>query len=227
MTTRLALALLGVSVALAVPSTAAAQLPTHHFTPTQIRQYRDSGKWARNVSKVTGKAKAWLEARTTSRHAPRKPALVLDIDDTSIDLYPCLEAGDFGYGTGNFGDFPGLLSSCALRVDAPAIKPTRALFRRARKLKIAVFFITGRPEAIRSGTLDELHNAGYTGKYTLVMQPNTYSEPSKVPYKSSARRKIQKRGFRVLANVGDQKSDLKGGYAEKTFLIKNLMYDTP
>jgi predicted secreted acid phosphatase len=226
MTPRLAL-VVGVALALVAPSTAAAQLPTHHYTPAQIRAYRDSGKWARQVAQVTKKARVWLQARTASRRAPHKPALVLDIDDTSIDLYPCLEADDFGYGSGSFDAFPGLLTSCALKVDVPAIKPTRALFRRAQRLKVAVFFITGRPEGLRAGTLQELRHAGYTGKYQLVMQPSDYSKPSKVPYKSSARRAIQKRGFRILANVGDQKSDLKGGYSERTFLIRNLMYDTP
>jgi predicted secreted acid phosphatase len=227
MTPRLALALAAVALALIAPSAAGAQLPTHHYTPTQIREYRDSGKWAKQVAQVTKKARLWLQARTASRHAPRKPALVLDIDDTSIDLYPCFEADNFGYGSGGFEDFPGLLTTCALKVDLPAIKPTRALFKRAKKRGVAVFFITGRPEALRAGTLQELRHAGYTGKYQLVMQPANYNKPSKVPYKSSARRAIQKRGFRILANVGDQKSDLKGGYSERTFLIRNLIYDTP
>jgi predicted secreted acid phosphatase len=227
MTTRLALALAAIGLALVAPSTAGAQLPTHHYTPAQIREYRTSGKWAKQVALVTKKARLWLQARTASRHAPRKPALVLDIDDTSIDLYPCFEADNFGYGNGSFDAFPGLLTTCSLKTDIPAVKPTRALFQRAKKLKVAVFFITGRPEAIRSGTLQELRHAGYTGKYELVMQPNDYSKPSKIPYKSSARRAIQKRGFKILANVGDQLSDLKGGSSERTFHIKNLMYDTP
>jgi predicted secreted acid phosphatase len=227
MTTRLVVAVAGIVVALVAPSTAAAQLPTHHYTPAQIREYRDSGKWAKQVAQVTKKARLWLQARTASRHAPRKPALVLDIDDTSIDLYPCFAADNFGYENGSFDAFPGLLTTCALKTDVPAIKPTRALFQRAKKLKVAVFFVTGRPEALRDGTLQELRHAGYTGKYQLVLQPNDYSKPSKVPYKSSARRAIQKRGFKILANVGDQKSDLKGGASERTFLIRNLMYDTP
>jgi predicted secreted acid phosphatase len=227
MTTRFALALAAVTLVLVAPSTAAAQLPTHHYTPAQIRAYRDSGKWAKQVEQVTKKARLWLQARTAARHAPRKPALVLDIDDTSIDLYPCFEAANFGYENGAFSGFPGLLTTCALKTDVPAVKPTRALFQRAKKLKVAVFFITGRPEGLRAGTLQELRHAGYTGKYQLVMQPSDYNKPSKVPYKSSARRAIQKRGYKILANVGDQKSDLKGGFSERTFLIKNLMYDTP
>jgi hypothetical protein len=227
MTKRLSLPLLAVLVVPAGASTASAQGATHPAKPAEIRQYRDSGGWKRNVTGVARKAKARLKARTVARHAPRKPALVLDIDDTSIDLYPCLEAGDFGFAGGDFSEFPGLYAGCAVKTRNPAIKPIRSLFERARALRVAVFFVTARPEAIRSLTLEQLRNAGYTGRYKLVMQPNDYADPSKIPYKSSARRKIEKRGFRILANVGDQRSDLKGGFAERTYLIKNLMYVTP
>ncbi len=101
------------------------------------------------------------------------------------------------------------------------------MFRLARRLKVAVFFITGRPEGIRDGTLRDLRDSGYTGRYTLVMRPNDYDRPSAVPYKSGARRRIERRGFTILANVGDQRSDLSGGYAERRYLIPNPMYRTP
>jgi predicted secreted acid phosphatase len=226
MTNRPAPALLGALAALVVAAPAAAQLPTHRAEPPAIREFRDSGKWERNVVRVAKQAKARLKARTTSRRAPRKPAVVLDIDDTSIDLYPCLEAGNFGFGTGDFADFPGLYASCVVQTHTP-VKPIRSLFKRARALRVSVFFVTARPEGIRGLTLDQLKKAGYRGRYQLVMQPNGYAKRSKVPYKSGARRKIERRGFTILANVGDQKSDLKGGYAEKTYLIENLMYRTP
>jgi HAD superfamily, subfamily IIIB (Acid phosphatase) len=89
-----------------------------------------------------------------------------------------------------------------------------------------VFFITARPEAIRAGTLQNLRAAGYKGKYELILQPDGYKPDSKVPYKSGARKQIQKRGFHILANVGDQKSDLKGGYSERTYKLPNPIYFT-
>jgi predicted secreted acid phosphatase len=116
---------------------------------------------------------------------------------------------------------------CVTAYDAPAIKPIRSLFRRAKALKVAVFFITARPEVIRSGTLDNLKAAGYTGKYELILEPPGYTIDSKVPYKSGARKKIQKRGYKIIANVGDQQSDLKGGYSERTYKLPNLIYLTP
>ena len=111
--------------------------------------------------------------------------------------------------------------------NAPAVKPVRSLFKRAKALGVKVFFVTARPEAIRDGTLQNLRAAGYKGKYELFLEPAGYSQDSPAPYKTATRKQIQKRGFHILANVGDQKSDLKGGYSERTYKLPNPIYVTP
>jgi predicted secreted acid phosphatase len=205
---------------LVVVPVAAATDPTSK-TAQQIRDYRESGEWGRDVVKQVKKAKVWLKQRTRAERAPRKPALVLDIDETSLDNYPCFDReGGIPYdGAVN--------AACVTKFDAPAIKPVRSLFNLARDLKVAVFFITGRPEQIRAGTLDNLRAAGYTGKYELHMRPADYEKESAVPAKRASRKAIQKRGFKIIANVGDQRSDLQGGYSERTYKLPNLIYLTP
>ena len=145
---------------------------------------------------------------------------MLDIDETSLNNYPCLNAN----GGIPYAAVPNAV--CVTKYDAPPVLPIRSLFRRAKDLGVKVFFITARPEAIRAGTLDNLKAAGFTGKYELILQPADYTEESKVPYKSGARKQIQKRGFRIIANVGDQQSDLAGGYSERTFKLPNPIYLT-
>jgi len=212
-----ALALVLVLVA-AVPAIAATT-PTGK-TAEQIRAYYDSGIWNRAVKKQAIKAKAYLIKRTHGRHAAKKPALVLDIDETSLDNYPCLNtSGGIPYSAVPY-------AVCVVAYNAPAVKPVRSLFRLAKDLKVKVFFITGRPEGIRTGTLQNLAAAGYTGKYELITQPVGYNDPSMVPYKSGARKQIENRGFRIVANVGDQQSDLAGGYAERTYKLPNPIYFT-
>jgi predicted secreted acid phosphatase len=202
----------------AVPALAATE-PTGK-TAAQIRSYYSSGDWNKAVAKQVTKAKAYLLKRTKGKHKARKPALVLDIDETSLNNYPCLNAnGGIPFdGTANI--------ECVLKYDAPAIKPVLGLFKFAHKHKVKVFFITARPEGIRDGTLKNLRASGYTGKYELFLQPGDYTQDSKVPYKSGARRQIQQRGFHILGNVGDQKSDLKGGYSERTYKLPNPIYVT-
>jgi predicted secreted acid phosphatase len=219
MRTRAKLALAVVLLLVAAVPALAATVPTAK-TADQIRDYYSSGDWNRAVTKQARKAKAYLVKRTHGRHKARKPALVLDIDETSLDNYPCLSAnGAIPYSAGPY-------ATCVLKYDAPAVKPVLSLFKRAKQLKVKVFFITARPEQIKDGTLRNLRDAGYTGKYRVVLQPADYKQDSKIPYKSGARKQIEKRGFHIVANVGDQQSDLKGGYSERAFKLPNVIYRT-
>jgi predicted secreted acid phosphatase len=220
MRTAACLTSIAVLLTLALVPAAGATDPTGQ-SAAEIREYYSSGDWGRAVSKQVKKAKRWLKARTEARDAPKKPALVLDIDETSLDNYPCLDA------SGGLPYDGVVYAQCVVAYDAPAIRPVRSLFRRARELGVSVFFITGRPQPLRDGTLRNLRAAGFTGKYELFLEPDGYDEESAVPYKSGARRKIQRRGFRIIANVGDQRSDLKGGYSERTYKLPNPIYLTP
>jgi predicted secreted acid phosphatase len=219
MRTRAKLALAVVLLLIAAVPAFAATAPTGK-SADQIRAYYSSGDWKKAVTKQTTKAKAYLAKRTHGKHKAKKPALVLDIDETSLNNYPCFNAqGGIPYDAV-------VNVQCVTAYKAPAVKPVLSLFKRAQALKVKVFFITARPEPIRDGTLQNLKAAGYTGKYELILQPVDYKPESKIPYKSGARKKIQKRGFHIIANVGDQQSDLKGGYSEKTFKLPNPIYLT-
>jgi HAD superfamily, subfamily IIIB (Acid phosphatase) len=48
-----------------------------------------------------------------------------------------------------------------------------------------------------------------------------------VQYKSGARRDIESQGYRIIANVGDQYSDLAGGHAQRAFKLANPFYFLP
>jgi HAD superfamily, subfamily IIIB (Acid phosphatase) len=43
-------------------------------------------------------------------------------------------------------------------------------------------------------------------------------------FKARQRRSLARRGFTIVANVGDQRSDLDGGWAQRTFKLPNPMY---
>lgn len=46
-------------------------------------------------------------------------------------------------------------------------------------------------------------------------------------FKSQARQAIEADGHTIIANVGDQLSDLTGGYAERCFKVPNPFYFIP
>jgi acid phosphatase len=101
------------------------------------------------------------------------------------------------------------------------------VFQKARSANVAVFFITGRPENQRAATERNLRRVGYGGYARLVMVPNVAHFASAADFKTPARAEIERQGYTIIANMGDQPSDLRGGHAEKKFLLPNPFYRVP
>ena len=53
------------------------------------------------------------------------------------------------------------------------------------------------------------------------------STPATIPYKSGTRAYIESQGYNIVADIGDQFSDLLGGFADKTFKMPNPNYYLP
>src|SRR5262249_43917574 len=143
-------------------------------------------------------------------HMPRKPAIVLDIDETSLSNYSAISADNFTFGTNSQNE--------ATNEVGVAIPSTLALYKDAIARGIAVFFITGRGEASRAHTEHNLQTQGFDKWNALVLKP-AGSTASTVAYKSAARADIEKQGFEIVANIGDQYSDLAGGHADTAYKL--------
>jgi hypothetical protein len=211
-----ALALLG----LGATGAAVAREPKAPASPEDIVAYRDSGEWNRDITTAVRKARGFVKGWLATHERPwrRKPAVVLDIDDTSLSLYACgLDRG--------FDDLTSTV--CPVQEGLPAIRQVRSFYRFARARRVAVFFITGRPEPVREISVEQLREAGYTGRWKLYMRSTDDHRDSRVPQKSGQRRRITRAGHRILANLGDQRSDLKGGYSLRAYKLPNPMYFTP
>jgi acid phosphatase len=92
-----------------------------------------------------------------------------------------------------------------------------------------VFFITGRRDKQRQATLWNLDRAGFQGWARLTTRPDE-QHGSIVPFKSGERDKIVAEGYTILANIGDQDSDLKDlkdKSAECPFKVPNPFYFVP
>ncbi len=92
-----------------------------------------------------------------------------------------------------------------------------------------MFFVTGRYQQADAQAWTELNltNAGYHGWDRLYMRdPATRGRPVS-EHKTRARIDIESRGFTIIANIGDQESDLVGGHAERIFKLPNPFYFIP
>jgi hypothetical protein len=138
----------------------AARIPAIPSSPLNI----DDGKRALknyqstfyedDIAAVAGSARKYIEQRAGQ---VTKPALVLDIDETSLSNWKNLLANDFGFiangSCTRLPEGPYGLNEWILRSDAPAIVPTLRLFSSAIDEGVAVFFITARRDSQRQATL--------------------------------------------------------------------------
>ena len=72
-----------------------------------------------------------------------------------------------------------------------------------------------------------LRKAGYEGYIRLFMVPNGAHYTSAADFKTPVRLEIEELGYTIIANMGDQPSDLRGGHAEKKFLLPDPFYRVP
>jgi hypothetical protein len=90
----------------------------------------------------------------------------------------------------------------------------------ARKVKIAL--LTGRGEAVRAATIRNLHKVGVLGWDELIMKPSGRRIDTET-FKIASRKSIEDRHNEgkpcIVANIGDQDSDLNGGYSEYIFKL--------
>lgn len=185
--------------------------------------YFETGHYQGDVQAVINKAEHYLQERIQSNKTlahPKKLAIVLDIDETSLSNFPFMKKLDFGI------DSP-LLNTVELESDDPPIKPTLNLFKYALEHHVSIFFVTGRYEKMRTMTINNLKKAGYTSWKELFLKPSTYHEKSAIPYKAATRKKITEEGYDIVLNIGDQISDLNGGYADRTYKLPNPYYYIP
>lgn len=203
-----------------------AATPSLVETKREVGAYVDSGRYEADIAAVVGQARAFLEARV-----PRggKLAIVLDIDETALSNLPSFRANDWGFVTPGPCDLPrgpcGLLAWIGMARAEP-IRPVLGLARLARERGVAVFLLTGRPERLRAATERNLQAAGYewTG---VLLKPDALSTQSAVEFKAPERKKLMDQGYTIIVNMGDQMSDLEGGFAERTYKLPNPFYFVP
>jgi hypothetical protein len=192
--------------------------------------------YARQLAGIEAKAKSDLaHALHKGGHGAHsghgKPAIVLDVDDTSVITYNYeLEVG-FNYS-------PASNQAYLDSKNMPAVFGMDTLANWAADQGVTVFWITGRPEAQRADTVRNLTAVGYKSAPDTdhLYLKNSANPPAyltcgstctTIQYKSGTRAHIESLGYDIIGNFGDQYSDLSGGSADKSFKLPNPMYFLP
>ncbi len=200
-------------------------------TGAEIVKFRETGGYTADIEDTVALArnylKRWLN-RKCGRNANRarvakcRAMAVFDVDDTLASWYQYYASPQVNWAAEQ-SDEVKVMEACA----NPPITPTLALLRYARSRGVAVVIISGRKDTQLSYTATCLGRLGAGGYRALILRDPANYQTTAAAYKAQARRKLERQGWRIAVSVGDQVSDMSGGYADAGFLLPNPMYFIP
>jgi predicted secreted acid phosphatase len=185
------------------------------------------------VAAQTAKLKSGYDAAVAKGE---KPAIVFDADDTTLWTYD-MEVADM-----HFTFNPAEQDVWVQDQRFPATPSMVSFVNAAAAMGYSVFGLTGRNDNQKAATLGNLTKVGYKpftadNFYTKWTGVGTSVQPSyitcvttsctTVEYKALTRKHIESLGYTITLNVGDQWSDLQGGYAEQNLKLPNPTYYLP
>uniref|UniRef100_A0A6C0BL92 Acid phosphatase n=1 Tax=viral metagenome TaxID=1070528 RepID=A0A6C0BL92_9ZZZZ len=89
-----------------------------------------------------------------------------------------------------------------------------------KRMGCSIAFITARRERSRRVTTENLHR--YLGDAILsdylILKPDSFRGDNQ-QYKTQARKELVDMGYTIVANIGDQVTDLVGGYCQSVFKL--------
>ena len=204
--------------------------PLHTFNP--------DGAYAQEMAGIVDQATRFLaKPKPKGVYDTKKAtkAVLFDVDDTLLNTYNYEIYSNFVYNPTTNAAF---VNAAAF----PAVPHMVDLEHYAESKGYTVFFLTGRPVAQHDGTVANLTNVGYdvTDANLYLKDATAVTEPwlascvvggkftcTTIQYKSMTRAHIESLGYDIVANFGDQFSDLTGGFADRTFKLPNPMYYLP
>ncbi|SDJ10147.1 HAD superfamily, subfamily IIIB (Acid phosphatase) [Frankineae bacterium MT45] len=221
------------------------QIRNYYGDPLGTGTFAADSNYAKEASRVAADGTRYLD----HAHSRKTKAILLDVDDTSLATWNYEVASNWAYNpTTNAAFVNGQLF--------PAVPGMVAMATSAAQHGYAIFFLTGRPATQEAVTLGNLTSdgvgvdAGYPAPTTLndgedglFTKPAVADYPdylkkacagdpnggtcTTIHYKSATRAHIESLGYDIVANFGDQYSDLIGGSADRTFKLPNPNYYLP
>ncbi|MFI7589057.1 HAD family acid phosphatase [Spongisporangium articulatum] len=221
------------------------QIKNYYGDPLSTGTFAPDSNYAREAA---GTAKAAQRLLDKPYKGTKQKAILLDVDDTTLNTYNYEIASNFAYNPTTNGQF-------VTDQKFPAVPGMVDLVKKAQAKGFAIIFLTGRGAAQEPATLGNLTtdgvgvDAGYPAPTTLKDgEDGLFTKPAvadypdylktacaadpngsctTLHYKSATRAHIESLGYDIVVNLGDQYSDLKGGYADHTVKLPNPTYFLP
>jgi predicted secreted acid phosphatase len=215
-------------------------IATYYGDPgTGISNKTDS-PYIREMAKIAQRQTAIVSAACyIGKRLHQNPAVIMDADDTNLWTY------DMEVAAMHFNFDPVLQNTWVQQQLFPATPSMVSLEKTVRAAGCTVIGLTGRSDDQKAATLANLAKVGFVGftaqnyytKWTGVgasQQPSyitcATAKCTTIEYKSQTRAHVQTRSggnYRIVANFGDQFSDLIGGSSLLDVKLPNPTYYLP
>ncbi|QTD97736.1 HAD family acid phosphatase [Streptomyces cyanogenus] len=200
-----------------------------------VYQASPDSPYAKDLAHLDAGAKRYIDkAARKALHKGQKPAVVFDIDDTLLLSLDYEKRTNYTYNSTTWNDYVN-------KADRPAVFGSPELVRYAESKGVEVFYNSGLSEAQRTAAVQNLKKVGADVNLDAdhmflkdKANPPAYLKDcatagawncTTVQYKSGTRKHIEDDlGYEIIANFGDQYSDLEGGYANRTYKLPNPTY---
>jgi len=180
-----------------------------------VEDYYDSGQYTLEMNKIIDRAISYFSSCCSMD--VRKPAIVFDIDDTVVSSYQRSKEIGFGF-------IDSLYRSWVAQAELPLISETKRLYDHLVACHYHIIFISARPWYEKDVTIRNLKHKGFTVFDKIILRTPEMMHMTVKSYKSLMRKRLVMQGYTILASIGDQWSDLCGGYAEHLIKLPNPMY---
>ncbi|MDQ0990191.1 HAD family acid phosphatase [Streptomyces sp. V3I7] len=200
-----------------------------------VYQASPDSPYARDLARLDADARRYIDkAAAKSLQKGEKPAVVFDIDDTLLLSLDYEKRYNYTYNAASWAAYVD-------RADRPAVFGSPELVRYAEDRGVAVFYNSGLSESQRTAAVTNLKRTGADVNLDAAhmflkdkANPPAYLSGCATPgtwtcttvqYKAGTRKHIeQDLGYDIIADFGDQYSDLDGGYADRTYKLPNPTY---
>ncbi|WFR66605.1 HAD family acid phosphatase [Curtobacterium flaccumfaciens] len=220
-------------------------IATYYGDPGTGLANRTDSPYIREMRSIVARQAPVVAAQcAVGRKLHRNPAIVLDADDTTLWTYD-MEVADM-----HFVFDPARQDEWVQDERFPATPSMTSLVSVAQRSGCTIIGLTGRNDDQKTATIENLNRVGYPQfsaaqrgvqtYYTKWTGVGTSQQPSyvscatasctTVEYKSQTRAHIESRSggrYDVVANFGDQYSDLLGGSADRSVKLPNPTYYLP
>lgn len=180
----------------------------------RVIQYYDSGAFEREVRVVVDKAINHLKNHACEG---KRPTVVFDVDDTLLWYYYKMKDISFGY-------VPDIFNQWLVSSIIPTVPHVKDLYDFCVERGYEIVFLTGHHGKEGPATIKHLKNLGFTKIDQFIMRGEHELTLSALEFKSNRRKLLEEQGCTIIAAVGDQESDLIGGYNCYKVKIPNYTY---